>query len=1046
MKKTGIFKKVLAFALIVAMLPGTKVKADGLLISPNPNSGITNSEEQSISEKAADSDTAADSGVTVRQTAFNAVTVTFSSKAEAKNAVIAVHIIKRNDIKGDFFIKAVYDSEVKDNTVIVSRLTNNVDYRITVNGREYIVDMHVGDPAEIVAAYPAAYIGTSKDKDILGNSLGRAVVTPVCTVYDADGIILNADASKIKFSTDKDKNYGVTSFSSDGRITFSRQNGVCYVTASYTFTDSFGITRTITDPIVVTTEDYVMPDLGTFVKQMVITDQTGKKIEYKDDCSYTATMNVGDKRKIAYYFEGSDGKLYTSAQNKSVSYVYNSISVLNSDRTFYLAKEDDSKNVLSVDSLTNTVVALSEGTEKICLYEKTTKGSGDTRATDTIYGVIEIEVTAARYADNIELSVDTLSGAINSQYKAEGGQYSTIEYAITDQFGEPYCESDITIYAVVNGSEKEITANLDEDDFEKGDTNYGISYYNDDYDLITKKGTITVYYSWVNDDKPTVSPIEYVIRVNKNKEVCARFTVEAALVDTETAEKGYEIVTKTKNVNNCSLWCRDYNDTYGTYIGIITTYDGFLYKRNDYIVASDASQDDISATVKELYTGPGDVEGETIIAVISDENGNPVTKDMAGEIKPFGEIFKSMSNQEEMPDDPSDIEDGRIYVVQGNRGLSEYYVNRKLNITEPGKYFAVYQEIKKSVYERGVYPDNVITVKYDTSADGTIPTGTKIEPVWDQSVPKQLESIKLIFPDGTEKTVNQKAIVYETDLTEPSDDWMEYCANIKNQYRSCKKTTTSDGYEYYDVNKYSNNYLRKPELLYTDALVKTYICSNPVRGVWRQVTQKSDFFFDTFDDSRDLTHITDTTRYVDYEDAVMTGNYTVTAYLVEDDLSITQIAYGEFSVNDDVTALQNVSYNKLTVKDGKVIEAVKTDEKGNEYPIALWEKGGAIEGNTKECAIYSICQNFETWFDADGQGFAGEREIITLKEDTLEEYDARIEFDYDESEFVIGADDKEIYINSVAYKIYFEKTGIVYTGRFYPRAKFVTDGILNKSY
>ena len=625
---------VIASAMVVTMIPFAAVNAAPVLISANPTASDTSNDTEEF---------------TLKQTSYNSATITFADNDSAKKAVVSVDRMKESNSKETFYLKANAKTEVAGNTVVITRLSNGVKYRININGVEKTLEMNVGDPASIEIDYPTAYVSTAKD--ISGNSIKNASVTPVVTVYDANGVIVETDSSAFTYATDKKSNVGVLSLNTkSGLIKFSKANSICYGTVTYTYTDSLGEKQTLSEFFTAYADEYTAPTISEVPVSMVLTDKKGKNITYSDDDSFSGELKVGDKLKIAYYFLGSDGKKYVTASNKEVSYIEGETEVLDQSRVFYLAKGDQSATHISLSG--NTIVGLSEGTEQIALYEKTTTGSGDTSAKDELICVLTVTVNAELYPDGIELSTDNVRMLANyNEAVSEDYRIEEIKYTVTDQFGDELSDSTVSVYYVASdGKEVEIISfddayelyydrYLNSSEYIKNDirVNGVLLYYFDTAEKAAKchstfsKNGIYLLYDGVDAEIPE-EPMEFKVVADKNPEVYATFTVE--LVKPEYDESGaiktdgYEIKCNTVNLTDKSLYYAPYSRDVGTTFKMYKTYDGLLADVvPEFYVVSDQDVDEIGA----YYKAKGDttVIGNTYL-VITDEYDNVVTETKAG--------------------------------------------------------------------------------------------------------------------------------------------------------------------------------------------------------------------------------------------------------------------------------------------------------------------------------------------------------------------------------------------------------------------------------
>lgn len=559
---------------------------------------------------------ATDLGYKIKQTAYNAVEITFADNEAAKAAKITTYRAV-NTSKGEMTIKAPAAQSVNKNVVTVSQLSNGVTYKFEIEGKESsYVTMSVGEPVVIDLSYGTVYIGTGKD--IYGTSIKNPIAKPTVKVLDVEGVAVDTSktGSKITYTRSNSANVQA-SVDSQGKITFKGVNASAYVKVTYTWKDAAGGTKSLDADGTFYPTQYVEPSLGGFVTAITVTTEKAPKNVKYDEGVYNCTLNVGDTGNIAYYFtvidpDGTEHKV-TSNANSSVSAYSNAsgeIKVLNSDRKFYLALETEDSKVISLNG--NKVIALSDGIETVCLYEMAGKQANT--ATDTLYGVLEIEVRESAKATNLEITSDSyFDGTVG--HNIDDYKTGTLTYKITDQYGEKF-KSEVEVLRVTDNG-----TTLATDGIKIGDT--------------SAEGKVTITYADINKGEATSDgSFDYIIRLKKNPEEVQYFSVNVTKIDKSSDNIGYEIITKTTGINNKSLWDKYAAANVGTTIKAVKTIDGLAYEYVDFAVIADNDLDALktwyaSTEGKNAYEA---TKGKNFV-IITDGSGVAVSETKGTEIK-----------------------------------------------------------------------------------------------------------------------------------------------------------------------------------------------------------------------------------------------------------------------------------------------------------------------------------------------------------------------------------------------------------------------------
>lgn len=568
-------------AFITAVAPGTAT-----ISFTCTNNGIDYAGTVKVVVKATGTTAQTQGNVSVKQTAYNAIEITFADEAAAKAAVDKTTVERiKTSAKGTFYLNVNATKKQNKNVITVSGLSDEVTYRVTVPGvtKPFELTMSIGPAAALILEYPTVYIG--KGQDITGNNVKNPTVTPAVKIVDADGKV-TADAVKnVKFSTDKTKNQYATFTAGSGKIKFSNVLGTCYVKATYTFKDASQQSVTLTDEITVSPVEYTAPNLQGFVEQICLTDKKGDKVVYPGNYDFKATLAVGEAKQIAYYFESTDGKKYTGSNVKTTVEVADKIFVTNStDYKYYFEKDNKDANVISLNEFGSyvTVRGWNEGTERVCLYKQV--GTSKDNKVDTLVGVIDITVSPEPYVFDMQLSESSIEGFTNG-LKTTG----EITYELIDQYNQAIAGT-----VVAKGTDGAVVPSI----------------------TITKKdgsdnkGTIKCNFTTLG---PTTEAKDIILSV-QGTDYSETISIGAEAINTSSTDVGYEIVTKSLDVKN-----KDFTDA--TTVGALAvnfkvakTYDGNQYEYVRFYVTSDDVDETTPTASDLLYLVLSDVDDKIVTA------------------------------------------------------------------------------------------------------------------------------------------------------------------------------------------------------------------------------------------------------------------------------------------------------------------------------------------------------------------------------------------------------------------------------------------------
>jgi hypothetical protein len=589
----------------------TGVKAGTATISLTlTNNNIDYAGAVTVTVKAKASTTTTTGNVSVKQTAYNAVEVSFADAAAAEAAKDGIKIERvKTSAKGAFYLNVNATKSIdstKKNVVTLTGLADGSTYQITVPGvaKAFVLTMSVGSAAAVVLEYPVVYIGAGTN--ITGGNIKNPTVVPTTKVVDANGIVINFKASDIKYTTDRTKNQYVNFTANNGKIKFSNINGQCYVKATYTFKDAAGAQQTLTDETVVTPVAYQAPNLQGFVEQICLTTESDpKKVKYPGTYDFKGTLSVGQLAYIAYYFETPDGDKYTGT-NVQNTVKKDGIEVASAkEYVYYFEKDDASANVVSLYKATNTtqVRGWNEGTERICLYKQI--GTKADPLSDTLVGVIDITVQPEPYVFDMNLSETSLDGFENGLKTSE-----EITYSLVDQYGD------------------KIKGELVATDANGGSVSSWVTITKtDDY-----KGKIKFDFATLQKTTETKDVIIKVKNQTEN-EMYETVSVTVDHIDENSSDIGYELIVSDKVLKN-----KDLQDTTGiTNIGITfevaETRDGNRLKKVPFAVICDEDLDVATSTLG----------ANVLYLVLTDLDSRVVTKDAAGNFATTANAATAMS-------------------------------------------------------------------------------------------------------------------------------------------------------------------------------------------------------------------------------------------------------------------------------------------------------------------------------------------------------------------------------------------------------------------
>lgn len=595
-------------AFVTAVAPGT-----ANISFTCTNNGIDYAGSVKVVVKTTGTAAQTQGNVSVKQTAYNAVEVTFADKAAASAAKdkILVERVKTSGKGGTFYLSVNATKNADEEKVTITGLSDQVTYRITVPGvaKPFVVSMSIGPAADLILEYPTVYIGTGVD--IVGNNVKNPTVTPVVKIVDADGKV-TADAVKnVKYSTDKTKNQYATFTAGSGKIKFSSLSGVCYVKATYTYKDAQNVSHTLTDELSVSPVAYVAPSLQGFVEQICLTDKTGKDIVYPTTYDFTGTLAVGEKKAIAYYFETPEGAKYAGKNVKdTVVYTDGSkkISELNDkDYILYFVKDDASANVISLYNFGNKteVRGWNEGTERVCLYKQL--GTSQQPLTDTLVGVIDITVKPEPYVFDMQLSDNAAEGYTNGITRTQ-----ELTYALIDQYGNAI-GGELVIKGTDGSNVPSVTYEAKAD--KKGE------------------GKIIVNFETLG---PTTEAKDVVVSV-KGTEYSETISISAEKIVEDSSDLGYDLILDNLEVKNKDFYNVTNIDALGVNIKVAETRDGNRLKYVDFVVTSD----DVDETIPNVIT-----EG-TLVLVLSNADDAIVKEDARTEIVTMGNAARIGANAAE---------------------------------------------------------------------------------------------------------------------------------------------------------------------------------------------------------------------------------------------------------------------------------------------------------------------------------------------------------------------------------------------------------------
>ncbi|MCR5824853.1 MAG: hypothetical protein K6G60_10530 [Lachnospiraceae bacterium] len=618
----------------------TGVKAGTATISLTlTNNNIDYAGAVTVTVKAKASTTTTNGNVSVKQTAYNAIVVTFADEAAAKAAekALAVERVK-SSAKGTFYLNVNATKKVVKNTIEVTGLADQVTYRVTVPGvaTPFTLTMSIGPAADLILEYPTVYVGTGVD--ITGSNVKNPTVTPIVKIVDANGYVTNDDVKKVKYTTDKTKNQYATFTAGTGKIKFSSINGQCYVKATYTFKDAAGTMQTLTDETTVNPVQYVAPNLQGFVEQICLTDKKGDKVVYPGNYEFTGSLAVGESKNIAYYFEATDGTKYTG-KNVQTTVEYDGIKVANdTDYKFYFEKDDASATVLSLNEYGSyaTVKGWNEGTERVCLYQRV----GNTRdnKVDTLVGVIDITVQPEPYVFDMQLSDSSIAGYTNALLRK-----GELTYALIDQYNQP-----IKGEVLAKGADgSNLTANLIKIEPKDGKWDSGEGKIIVDFEILT------------------ATEKEVVLSV-KGTEYSETLSLSAEAVKLDSSDLGYEIVVENKEVKNADFATTNNREDLGINFKVAETRDGVRVKYVSFAVSSE----DVDKTTPFAQ--------DKLVLVLSDLDDKIFTKDASTDIPATSNAFTTNSGTNRFAFATVTPEDGVTFDLYNNAAEVESIIGEQI--------------------------------------------------------------------------------------------------------------------------------------------------------------------------------------------------------------------------------------------------------------------------------------------------------------------------------------------------------------------------------
>lgn len=586
-------------AFITAVAPGTAT-----ISFTCTNNGIDYAGSVKVVVKAAGSVPQTQGNVSAKQTTWQTVEVTFADEDAAKAAKdkIVVERVKTSS-KGTFYLNVSAKPTQDKNICKIEPLSNGVTYRITVPGvaKPFEITMNVGAPDFVDISYGTVYMSSETKTDISGNSLSNPLVTPTVNVYDANGIIVQTDAKGFKFSTDKTQNIGNPVFNTTkGTIRFNKLESSCYVKVVYSYKDASNKTITL-EPAETTVSPvtYVAPNLQGFVEKITLveTGTKAKEITYPSDYNYKAEIAVDQELELAFYFETPDGVKYVPDLVKNTAYdkdIYQYAKKNGVKYDYYVIKDDASATNVSIRENNGKVYVKgwNEGTETLCVYERTVANK-ETPLTDKLVGVLNVEVQEEAKVVDLNLSDSAISGFTNTAITAD--QKGTITYKLESQYG------------------KEIDATLEI----KATDGKPLNGYNI-VDNGKAKGKIEITFATFGD-YPEGRELEISVK-NQKDEFKDYITVSTDKINL-SGSKSYQLVVGDRVIKN-----KDFIDAtavstgLGLSIDVATTYEDNKHDTSAlFYMIGDA---DTTAAKPAIENA--------LVVVITDEEGNTVTKDING--------------------------------------------------------------------------------------------------------------------------------------------------------------------------------------------------------------------------------------------------------------------------------------------------------------------------------------------------------------------------------------------------------------------------------
>lgn len=586
-------------AFITAVAPGT-----ANISFSCTNNGIDYTGTVKVVVKATSSVPQTQGNVSAKQTKWDTVEVTFADEEAAKAAKdkIVVERVKTSS-KGTFYLNVSAKPTQDKNVCKINPLSDGVTYRITVPGaaKPFVITMSVGAPDFVDISYDTVYMSSETKTDISGNSLSNPLVQPTVNVYDANGVIVQTDAKGFKFSTDKTKNIGNPVFNTTkGTIRFNKLESSCYVKVVYSYKDANGKSVSL-DPAETTVSPvtYVAPNLQGFVEKITLVDKNTKPadIVYPSDYNYKAEIAVDQELALAFYFETPEGVKYvpdivkTTVKTDSFKEAKANGALYN----YYVVKDDPTATNISFRDNQNGTVYVrgwNEGSEVLCIYEKAVANKQDP-LTDKLVGILNIEVEEEAKVVDLHLSDNTLNGFINTEITAD--KVGVIKYTLEDQYG------------------KAIAANL-EVKATDGKPLAGVTIEPSDDKT---KGEIKVNYFTFGK---SADGRELEISVKNQKDDFKDY-ITVTTDEIGNTSPGYQLVVKDRTIKN-----KDLVNHIGT--GLVLSIDvanTFEDNRKDLNAPFYVIGDPDTSIAK----APASVQG-ALVAVITDEEGNTVTKDISG--------------------------------------------------------------------------------------------------------------------------------------------------------------------------------------------------------------------------------------------------------------------------------------------------------------------------------------------------------------------------------------------------------------------------------